>query len=59
MGESFTFHQTMLFGTLVYRIYFVLKVMNEGLFFSPSVCFTNFLKEVMDPLFIKLIYLKL
>lgn len=28
-------------------------------FFPPSVCFTNFLKEVMDPLFIKLIYLKL
>lgn len=59
MGESFTFHQTMLFGTLVCGIYFVLRVMNEGLYFFPSVCFTNFLKEVMDSLFIKLIYLKL
>lgn len=49
----------MLFGTLVYGIYFVLRVMNEGLYFFPSVCFTNFLKEVMDSLFIKLIYLKL
>lgn len=34
MGEGFTFHQTMLFGTLVYGIYFVLRVMNEGLFSS-------------------------